>query len=285
MASLRQMIANKEFVLAPGAYDCLTAGAAQRAGFNAVYMTGAGVSASHGYPDFGLITMTEMVTVAGRMAASVDVPLIADADSGFGSELNTARAVRAYERAGVAAIHIEDQTFPKKCGHFENKTIVPAEDFVAKIRTACKARETPDFMIIARTDARAVEGFNAAIERGKRAADAGADIIFVEAPQTLEEMAAVPERIGAPCLLNVVWRGKTPEIDFETAAELGYSIVILPSILLKSVMGMSMEILNAAKTIGRHPVPPGDIGIKEGVAIASGAEWRTINAALDVPLA
>jgi 2-methylisocitrate lyase-like PEP mutase family enzyme len=284
MASLRQMISNKEFVLAPGAYDCLTAGAIQRSGFNAVYMTGAGVSASHGYPDFGLLTMTEMVTVAGRIAASVDVPVIADADSGFGNELNAARAVRAYERAGVAAIHIEDQTFPKKCGHFENKSIVSTEDFVAKIRTACKARETADFTIIARTDARAVEGFEAAIERGKRAADAGADIVFVEAPQTLEEMASIPERIGAPCLLNVVWRGKTPEIAFQDAADMGYAIVILPSILLKSVMGMSMHVLAAAQSAGRHPVPPGDIGIKEGVAIASGAEWRLINAALDTPL-
>ncbi|MGI6853524.1 isocitrate lyase/PEP mutase family protein [Mesorhizobium sp. 1B3] len=284
MTSLRQMISSKEFVLAPGAYDCLTAGAIERSGFNAVYMTGSGVSASHGYPDFGLLTMTEMVTVAGRIAAAVNVPVIADADSGFGNELNAARAVRAYQRAGVAAIHIEDQTFPKKCGHFENKSIVPVEDFVSKIRAACKAREAGDFMIIARTDARAVEGFEAAIERGKRAADAGADIVFVEAPQTVDEMAAIPERIGAPCLLNLVWRGKTPEVDFKDAQKMGYSMVILPSILLKSVMGMSMEILAAARFEGRHPVPPGDIGIKEGVALASGAEWRRVNAALDTPL-
>ncbi|MEO9615461.1 MAG: isocitrate lyase/PEP mutase family protein [Nitratireductor sp.] len=285
MTSLKRMIANEEFVLAPGAYDCLTAGAVQRAGFNAVYMTGAGVSASHGYPDFGLLTMTEMVTVAGRMAASVDVPLIADADSGFGSELNTARAVRAYERAGVAAIQIEDQTFPKKCGHFENKSIVPADDYIAKIRAACKARESADLLIIARTDARAVEGFEVAIERGKRAADAGADIVFVEAPQTLGEMAAIPERIDVPCLLNVVWRGKTPDIGFKDAAEMGYKIVILPSILLKSVMGVSIEVLNLAKANGRHPVPPGDLSIKEGAALAAGAEWRSINGALDTPLA
>lgn len=279
MASpIREMLAANEMILAPGAYDCLTAGAIERAGFKAAYMTGAGVSASHGFPDFGVLTMTEMVAVAGRMARSLSIPLIADGDTGFGNELNAARAVREYERAGVGAMHIEDQVFPKKCGHFDNKAIVPADEFIAKIKAAAMARETREFVLIARTDARSVEGLDAAIDRANRALDAGADVAFVEAPQDLDEMAAIPRRVQGPCLLNIVWRGKTPDVSFEDAAAMGYRIAILPSILLKSVMGMSEQVLAAARQAGRHPVPPGDIGIQDGVARAGGAEWKRLRA-------
>lgn len=277
-ASIRSLLDMNEMILAPGAYDCLTANAIDRAGFKAAYMTGAGVSASHGFPDYGLLTMSEMVSVAGRIAGSLSIPLIADGDTGFGNELNAARAVREYERAGVSAMHIEDQVFPKKCGHFNDKAIIPREDFIAKIKSASRARERPDFVLIARTDARSVEGLEAATDRACRALEAGADVAFVEAPQSIDEMAAIPRRVQGPCLLNIVWRGKTPDISFAEAADMGYRIAILPSLLLKSVMGLSEELLEAARRDGRHPQPPGDIDIQGGIARAGGAEWRRIDA-------
>ena len=162
-------------VVAPGAYDCITARSIERAGFSAVYMTGGGTAASLGYPDYGLLTMTEMADNAGRIAASVRLPVIADADTGYGNELNAIRTVREYERRGVAGLHIEDQGFPKKCGHLEDKTIVPIEDYVAKIRAAVSAKADPDFMVIARTDSRAPLGFEEAIRRANAAIEAGAD--------------------------------------------------------------------------------------------------------------
>ena len=180
-------------------------------------MTGAGTAATLGYPDYGLVTMSEMADNAGRLASAVDVPVIADADTGYGNELNTTRTVREYERRGVAGLHIEDQGFPKKCGHLDNKVIVPLGEYLAKVRAAVAARQNPDFVIIARTDARAVLGLEEAIGRANAALEAGADVAFVEAPQTMEEIMAVPRRVNGPCLLNVVWGGKTPEIAFDDA--------------------------------------------------------------------
>src|SRR3954470_784939 len=202
-ARLRQLLRRDGMVVAPGAYDCITAKLIAQAGYEAVYMTGAGTAATLGYPDYGLVTMSEMVGNAGRIAAAVDLPVIADADTGYGNELNTVRTVREYETAGVAGIHIEDQGFPKKCGHLEDKEIVPREDWLAKIRAAASARRSRDFTVIARTDARAVAGFDEAIGRANDAVEAGADMIFVEAPQTLEEVALVPQLVRGPCLLNV----------------------------------------------------------------------------------
>src|SRR5579863_2781919 len=164
-ARLRELLRQDGMVVAPGAYDCITARLIEHAGFAAVYMTGAGTAATLGYPDFGLVTMTEMVGNAGRIAAAVDLPVIADADTGYGNELNVVRTVREYEQAGVAGIHIEDQGFPKKCGHLDDKEIVPREDWLAKIRAAAASRRNPDFLIIARTDARAVAGFDEAVAR------------------------------------------------------------------------------------------------------------------------
>src|SRR5262245_4361934 len=207
-ARLRQLLRRQQMLLAPGAYDCITARTIAQAGFDAVYMTGAGTAATLGYPDYGLITMSEMADNAGRLASAVAVPVIADADTGYGNELNTTRTVREYERRGVAGLHIEDQGFPKKCGHLDNKAVVPRDEFLAKIRAAAAARNDPDFLIIARTDARAVLGFDEAVARANAALTAGADMAFVEAPQTLEEVAAVPRLVKGPCLLNVVWRGK-----------------------------------------------------------------------------
>ena len=165
----RELLHRDGMVAAPGAYDCITAKLIAQAGFDAVYMTGAGTAATLGYPDFGLVTMSEMVANAGRIAAAVDLPVIADADTGYGNELNVVRTVREYERAGVAGIHIEDQGFPKKCGHLDDKEIIPLEDWLAKIRAAAASRRDKDFLIIARTDARAVAGFDEAVARANAA--------------------------------------------------------------------------------------------------------------------
>ena len=218
---LRALLRGETMVIAPGAYDGLTAKLIAQAGFPAVYMTGAGTSVSQGYPDFGLLTMSEMVDNAARIVRSVDVPVIADADTGYGNELNVFRTVQEYEQRGVAGIHIEDQVSPKKCGHLDDKEIVSREDYVAKIRAAVAAKRDGDFMIIARTDARAVAGLDEAVARVNAALAAGADMAFVEAPQTMEELAAVPQQVRGPCLLNVVRGGKTPEIDLLRAQELG----------------------------------------------------------------
>jgi 2-methylisocitrate lyase-like PEP mutase family enzyme len=197
-ARFRELLRRDGMIAAPGAYDCITARMIARAGFDCVYMTGAGTAATLGYPDFGLVTMSEMVDNAGRIAAAVDLPVIADADTGYGNELNVTRTVREYEARGVAGIHIEDQGFPKKCGHLDDKEIVPREDWLAKIRAAAAARRTPDFTIIARTDARALLGFDEAVARGNAALGAGADMVFLEAPQTLDEVAAVPRLTDRP---------------------------------------------------------------------------------------
>src|SRR5262245_590959 len=191
----RELLKRDGFVIAPGAYDCITARTIAQAGFSAVYMTGAGTAATLGYPDYGLVTMSEMADNAGRLASAVDVPVIADADTGYGNELNATRTVREYERRGVAGLHIEDQGFPKKCGHLDNKTVVPLDEYVTKVRAAVGARTNSDFLIIARTDSRATLGFEEAIRRANAALHAGADMAFVEAPQTLEEVMAVPRLV------------------------------------------------------------------------------------------
>src|SRR5271156_54223 len=232
---LRQLLGQPEMIIAPGAYDGITARLIEQAGFSAVYMTGAGTSLARGFPDFGLLSMSEMVENAAVIARTVEIPVIADADTGYGNELNVTRTVREYEARGVAGIHIEDQGFPKKCGHLDDKEIVPREDWLAKIRAAAAARCDRDFLIIARTDARAVAGFDEAIARANAALAAGADMVFVEAPQTVEEAAAVPRLVHGPCLLNVVYGGKTPVLDLREAAAMGYKLAILPGMLLKFV--------------------------------------------------
>ncbi len=243
-AQFRELLRRDGMVVAPGAYDCITARLIERAGFDAVYMTGAGTAASLGYPDFGLVTMSEMVANAGRIAAAVGLPVIADADTGYGNELNVVRTVREYETAGVAGIHIEDQGFPKKCGHLEDKEIVPREDWLAKIRAAASARRSPDFLVIARTDSRAVAGFDEAVARANAAIAAGADMAFVEAPQTIEEVAAVPRLVKGPCLLNVVRGGKTPDLDLGEAQRMGYKLAIVPGLLIKNVIGICEQMLD-----------------------------------------
>ena len=273
---LRALLRNEAMVVAPGAYDGLTAKLVAQAGFAAVYMTGAGTSVSHGYPDFGLLTMSEMVENAARIVRSVDVPVIADADTGYGNELNVFRTVQEYESRGVAAIHIEDQVSPKRCGHLDDKEIVPRDDYIAKIRAAVAARRDGDFMIIARTDARAVAGLDEAIARANASLGAGADMAFVEAPQTMDELAAVPKRVAGPCLLNVVRGGKTPEIDLRQAQQMGYRLAIVPGLLLKAVIGACDEMLAELKATHVHPVPRSDMTVRAAFNRVGAEEWDAL---------
>jgi 2-methylisocitrate lyase-like PEP mutase family enzyme len=270
---LRELLRRDGMIVAPGAYDCITARMIDQAGFRAVYMTGAGTAASLGYPDYGLVTMSEMAENAGRIAAAANVPVIADADTGYGNELNVVRTVREYEQRGVAGIHIEDQSFPKKCGHLENKTIIPLEDYVAKIRAAASARRDSDFVIIARTDARAVLGFEEAIRRANASLAAGADMAFVEAPESLDEVAAVPRLVRGPCLLNMVWRGKTPDVAIDDAQTMGYKLAILPVLLFNAVVGVCDQMLDELKRQRRHPMPVADVPPKEFFRRMGADEW------------
>ena len=281
---LRALLAGADIVTAPGAYDAITARLIEQAGFPAVYMTGAGVSAARGYPDYGLLTMGEMVDSAGIIARSVSVPVISDADTGYGNELNVTRAVHEFEARGVAAIHIEDQVAPKRCGHLDGKEIVPRGEFVSKVRAAIAARRDPDFVIIARTDARAVTGMDEAIIRANLAIEAGADLAFVEAVESLAEMAEVPERVDGPCLLNAVPGGKTPIVPLPDAQAMGYRLAIMPGTLLFEIIpaaDRALELLMQTRT----PQPPGAGATVMSIFRRFGAEeWdalrRTYNASV-----
>jgi 2-methylisocitrate lyase-like PEP mutase family enzyme len=232
--SLRERFEAGEMVLAPGCYDALGARLIEEAGFAAAYMTGFGSAASRlGAPDIGLMTMPEMVDNARRIAQAVDIPVIADADTGYGNSINVIRTVREYEAAGVSAIHLEDQVMPKKCGHMSGKQVVPAEEMAAKVSAAVAARRSPDFLIIARTDARAVDGLEDALSRARLYREAGADALFVEAPQTEDEIEAVARAFpDVPLLFNYAEGGRTPPVSHARLSELGFSLVIFPITLL-----------------------------------------------------
>lgn len=273
---LRTLLSQSSIVVAPGAYDAISARMIEQAGFPAVYMTGSGTAASLGFPDYGLITMSEMVENAGVITRSISVPLIADADTGYGNELNVTRTVREYEARGVAAIHIEDQVAPKRCGHLDGKEVVSREEYVSKIRAAVQARRDPNFVIIARTDARAVLGLDEAIGRANDALAAGADMAFVEAAQTLAEVAAIPQRVKGPCLLNLVAGGKTPLVGFDEAQAMGYRLAIVPGVLLRSAIATFDRVLNelAASRIPTR-VPGGD-SVVGGFQRFGADEWDAL---------
>lgn len=263
-------------LVAPGAYDGITARLIEQAGFQAVYMTGAGTSAAFGLPDYGLLSMTEMVGNAARMARATSLPLIADADTGYGTELNVVRTVQEHERAGTAGIHIEDQVSPKRCGHLDGKELVSLEEFLAKIRAAVATRQDPDFVVIARTDARSVAGFDEAVRRADAALAVGADLAFVESPQSVEEVRKVPRRVRGPCLLNVVWGGKTPQVAMADAQAMGYRVAILPGVLLKTVYGACDAALQALRETGRHPTPLFDASVRDNFRRFGADEWDAL---------
>jgi 2-methylisocitrate lyase-like PEP mutase family enzyme len=223
-------------ITAPGVYDGLSACIAEAAGFDALYVSGGAIARGMGYPDVGLVTQTEMVKRLEEVRAVTSLPLIVDADTGYGNALNVIRTVRAYERAGAAALHLEDQVEPKRCGHYEGKQIVDTHEMVQKIRAAIAARENPDLLLIARTDARAVAGLEEAIARGNAYAEAGADVVFVEAPLSREEIERIAREVRAPLLINMFWGGKTPLVPPEQLAELGYRLMIVPSDLQRAAI-------------------------------------------------
>ena len=226
---LHELVERKQGLVVPGAYDCVSARLVERAGFQAVYMTGYGPSASRlGLPDLGFAGLCEMADHARNMASAVSIPLIADADTGYGNALNVRRTVRMYETAGVAALHLEDQMLPKRCGHLAGKQVVPLEEFAQKIRAAVEARTDPDLLVIARTDAIGVTGFDDALRRGEAAVQAGADILFVEAPTSEQQIETVAKTFDTPLLFNYAPGGRSPLLPFKRLRELEYAIILLP---------------------------------------------------------
>ena len=278
---LRALLRQEGMLVAPGAYECIGARVIEQAGFAALYMTGAGTAATLGYPDYGLVTMSEMAENAGRLAAAVRVPVIADADTGYGNELNVTRTVREYERRGIAGLHLEDQGFPKKCGHLDDKVVIPLDDYLAKIRAAAAARTDPDFLLIARTDARAVIGFEEAVRRMNAALAAGADMAFLEAPQTQAEVEAVPRLVNGPCLLNIVSGGKTPVLDLAYAERVGFKLAILPGILFQTAIDAFDAALAEVKARRRHPEMK--VGLKEKFRRVGAEEWDALRERFKTP--
>ena len=250
---LRELLTTPGMIVAPGAYDALSARLIAQAGFSTVYMTGFGTAASVlGQPDVGLLTMSEMVGRAATLSAITGeigtIPLIADADTGYGNPINVRRTIRAYEQVGVASVHIEDQVWPKKCGHMEGKQVIPQPEMVQKIRAAVDARRDPDFVIIARTDAIAVNGLEDALQRGKAYREAGADALFIEAPRSLAEIEAIAETFpDVPLLYNWAESGKTPPLPLEQIQTLGFKLVIFPVSLLFAATHAMLQMLTLLK--------------------------------------
>ncbi len=250
--SLKQRLAQPEILIAPGAYDSLIARLVEISGFEAVYMSGAGVSYStFGAPDVGITTATQMIERLEAMADSTSLPIIADADTGYGNAINVRQTVKKYERVGAAAIQIEDQNFPKRCGHLSGKELVPVEEMVGKIKAAVDARISDEFLIIARTDARAVHGLGAAIEFGQMYIEAGADVLFVESPTSEDELQAVADAFpNAPLMANMVEGGKTPLVSAPDLQGMGYSLVIFPNSVTRHFVHTGLAFLQSLREHG-----------------------------------
>lgn len=256
---LKQAIEAKEFILAPGIFDLISALVADRIGFKALYVTGYGTVASYlGLPDAGIATYRDMIERIGQMVKMTSTPVIADADTGYGGLLNVRHTIRGYEDAGVTAIQIEDQEFPKKCGHTPNRRVIPLEDMVRKIRVASDARSSGDFLIIARTDSRTALGLDEAIRRGDAYREAGADVVFIESPESEAEMQTISERIDAPLFANMVNGGRTPLLSADRLKELGYAIAIHPALGFLSV-GAALD--SAYKDLASNGITSPDIDL------------------------
>jgi 2-methylisocitrate lyase-like PEP mutase family enzyme len=274
---LRELLDNRQLIVAPGVFDGISAHLTRRTGHVAAYMTGAGVAASgFGLPDIGLVTATEMADRARMITDALgDVPLIADADTGYGAAMNVVRTVRCYDAAGVAAIQLEDQVFPKRCGHLPDKQVVDAAVFEQTLAAALDARSDDNLLVVARTDARAPLGLDAAIERANRYAQAGADIIFVEAPQDAGEIERIAQEVDAPLLINLVLGGLTPLQSASRLQELGYAIAIHPgNLLMQTTFAMLQSLceLNGTDLAAQLPTSPGDFFNLVGMA-----EWRALD--------
>lgn len=247
----KTLLGNPGIIAAPGAYDCLTAKIIEKTGFPAVYMTGAGTSvAKYGYPDLALTTATEMVSSARDICSTVDIPVIADADTGYGGVLNVQRTIRDYERSGVAAVHLEDQEFPKRCGHLDGKQVIGVSDMVSKIKAAVDARNDPDFTLIVRTDALAVTSWDDTIDRCWQYIDAGADVLFVEALRSRNEAEAITKLFPVPLLYNLVETGKSPLYNISELEDIGFKIVIYPVSALLTVCNVVSNVMSELKQFG-----------------------------------
>jgi 2-methylisocitrate lyase-like PEP mutase family enzyme len=248
---LRELLGQPGPVVAPGVYDGISARVAERAGFPAAFISGAAVTASVlGYPDVGLQTMPEILNQSRNMARAVDIPLLIDIDTGYGNALNLMRAVREFESAGLAGIFFEDQTFPKRCGHFEGKQVIAVEEMVVKIKAACETRRDDDFVIIARTDSRAMHGLDHAIERGKAFAEAGADLVFVEALLSEEEMRTAASAIPVPLQANMSEAGKTPVLPVDTLHEIGFKLISYSGLLQRTAIRGMLDVLEILQREG-----------------------------------
>ncbi|WP_223550176.1 oxaloacetate decarboxylase [Pseudomonas sp. A-B-19] len=248
--ALRDLLNSGKTIMAPGAYDGLSSRLVNLAGFDAVYASGGAIARSAGYPDIGLLSFTEVIERIEKIVEASDIPVIADADTGFGGTANVQRTVRALERIGVAGFHLEDQTFPKRCGHLDNKSLIDTEEMCQKIKVARASLHDTNCVVIARTDAIAIEGFEAALVRAQRYVDAGADMIFVEAPETLEQIQIIAQRIPGPKLMNMFYGGKTPLVSLQALAELGYQLVIVPSDLQRAAIHAMKKTLVELKRSG-----------------------------------
>ena len=243
MVKLRSRLMRKPIVVAPGVYDAFTALVAEQSGFKTLYVSGAAISYTRlGRPDIGLVSMSEVVEIVGAMRDRVDADLIVDADTGYGNALNVGRTMRLFERAGASAIQLEDQDFPKRCGHLDGKVLVPAAEMAGKIKAALDARRSRETLVIARTDAIAVEGFERAVERAALYRDAGADVLFVEAPKTRAELKRIPPALGGvPLLANMVEGGKTPPLSAAELESMGFALVIFPGGIVRALGHMASE--------------------------------------------
>ena len=240
---LRSRLMRKPIIVAPGVYDAFTALVAEQSGFRTLYVSGAAISYTRlGRPDIGLVSMSEVVEIVGVMRDRVGAELIVDADTGYGNALNVGRTIRLFERAGASAIQIEDQDFPKRCGHLDGKVLIPTAEMVGKIKAAVDARRSRETLVIARTDAIAVEGFERAIERAALYRDAGADVLFVEAPKTLPELKRIPPALGGvPVMANMVEGGKTPTLSAAELESMGFALVIFPGGIVRALARMARE--------------------------------------------
>ncbi len=274
---LRALLAKPGYAVVPGAYDTLTARLVQVAGFDAVYLTGGGYSRSNGYPDIGLLTMTEVAHWISRTVEAVDIPVIADMDAGYGNALNVVRSVREYEKTGVSAFHLEDQVSPKKCGHYEGKQIVARAEMIGKIKAAVDTRRDADMVIIARSDARAIEGLQAAIDRVNAYLEAGADVGFVEAPQSAEELAAAARRLVKPALVNIFEGGKTPVLPARELEAMGYRIGIYPSQTHRAAIAAAKRVLAVLKRDGDTAAIEGELAtFNDREEAVNARRWREL---------
>lgn len=249
--ALKELLGRRQATIVPGAPNALAARLIEDAGFEAVYVTGAGVTNTYlGTPDLGLITLTELAAHVAAMREAVSLPLIVDADTGFGNAINVTRTVKVLERSGASAIQLEDQVFPKRCGHFAGKEVIPAAEMARKIHAAVDSRRAEDFLIIARTDSRQKLGLEEALDRGATYIEAGADLTFIEAPQSTEELAAIPRRLAVPQVANMVFGGETPLVDQADLAEMGFALVLYANAALQSAIHGMQAVLGALRREG-----------------------------------